>query len=1136
MSFKRMLWSSALMVGAPTSLAVAATNVGGPIFSNTTWTLAGSPYIVTNSIIVGADATLTINPGVVVKVNNGLGIQVGSPEGFGAGKLVAVGTAGQPILFTSNDAVPIPGKWNNVLFTDLAGDAVYNGSGVYQSGSIIEHAIVEFAGGGTASTGSVTVVSSSPFLNFVEVRKSNRSGIRVDGASAPALRITNCDVHDCTAVSQDGGGLYLINGQTHFISGNNFHNNSSSNGGGIYLQNSNGVSVSGNTFMSNSSSGGGGFYGTNVATLLFQNNTSSSNSSGNFGGMYVDGNFIQLLTNTFNGNTVGGSYGGVYCASSNSFITGNIITNNTAAGSYGGSYLTGNNQQITGNQWTGNQAAGRAGVHVDGTAVTFSSNMVKNNNAVGASSDIGGLEAQGSNGTYSGNTVQGNNCQRTAGGVYVLGTGHVFANNLIDDNFAGSVGGGVYVDASNTTWTKNTVSNNEASSSGGGVYVNGQGTSFDGPSDLSTCNSFSGNIAPNGSAMYNNLRYADSGVGNVDAAYVCWGTNDPAAIAASLYDYFDNAGKGLILAAPLVGGPIATNTTWTLAGSPYTVMQSVLVGNGATLTIQPGVVVRFGAATGLTIGSGPFGPGTLIARGTPAQPITFTTSLNPPFAVGSWKDIQFSSSAVDAAYDGFGGYVSGSVLEHAIVEWGGGGNVSSGGITVVSSSPFLNFVEVREANRSGIRVDGASAPALRITNCNVHDCTATSQDGGGLYLINGQSHFIGTNNFHNNTASNGGGIYLQNATGVSVTGNTLNSNSTSGGGGFYGTNVANLLFQNNTASSNSASNFGGMYVDGNAIQILTNTFNGNTVGGSYGGLYCSSSNSFITNNIVTNNTAAGSYGGSYLTGDNQQISGNDWTGNKAASRGGVHVDGTSVTFSNNTVEGNQAIGASSDVGGLEAQGSTGVYSGNTIKSNICQRNAGGVYLLGNGHSFANNEIDDNFAGNAGGGAYIDATNTAWTHNLLTNNTATLKGGAIYNNATGTNIAGNSVTGVYNTVIGNQATNGSAIFHNVPNGGTGNLPAQFVCWGTNDQGVVQGELWDFFDNSSLGIVLTFPLVTDCGLANPCPADLSGDQVVGPADLGILLGQWGVGGSGDLDGNGIVGSSDLGILLGAWGACP
>jgi uncharacterized membrane protein len=57
------------------------------------------------------------------------------------------------------------------------------------------------------------------------------------------------------------------------------------------------------------------------------------------------------------------------------------------------------------------------------------------------------------------------------------------------------------------------------------------------------------------------------------------------------------------------------------------------------------------------------------------------------------------------------------------------------------------------------------------------------------------------------------------------------------------------------------------------------------------------------------------------------------------------------------------------------------------------------------------------------------------------------------------------------------------------------------------------------------------------AQPCPADLDGNDEVGASDLAALLSAWGsFGGNADLDGDGAVGAPDLAVLLSAWGACP
>ncbi|MEC9373538.1 MAG: hypothetical protein VYC34_06830 [Planctomycetota bacterium] len=76
---------------------------------------------------------------------------------------------------------------------------------------------------------------------------------------------------------------------------------------------------------------------------------------------------------------------------------------------------------------------------------------------------------------------------------------------------------------------------------------------------------------------------------------------------------------------------------------------------------------------------------------------------------------------------------------------------------------------------------------------------------------------------------------------------------------------------------------------------------------------------------------------------------------------------------------------------------------------------------------------------------------------------------------------------------------------------------------------------YWDAATDGGIIMANALRFVGL-DPCPADLDGDGSVGPADLGALLGGWGMSGPADLDGDGAVGSADLGAMLGSWGPCP
>ena len=102
--------------GAATdSLPPACEFVGGAVVSDLTLAKACSPYIIRDYIQINEGAILTIEPGVTLKFEGALGIDVGSSS---AGKLVAVGTALNPIVFTSNASLPLAGDWRAIHLWD----------------------------------------------------------------------------------------------------------------------------------------------------------------------------------------------------------------------------------------------------------------------------------------------------------------------------------------------------------------------------------------------------------------------------------------------------------------------------------------------------------------------------------------------------------------------------------------------------------------------------------------------------------------------------------------------------------------------------------------------------------------------------------------------------------------------------------------------------------------------------------------------------------------------------------------------------------------------------------------------------------------------------------------------------------
>ena len=96
-----------------------------------------------------------------------------------------------------------------------------------------------------------------------------------------------------------------------------------------------------------------------------------------------------------------------------------------------------------------------------------------------------------------------------------------------------------------------------------------------------------------------------------------------------------------IATGTVVGGHISVDTVWDLARSPYIVMENVIVDSGATLTIEPGVEVKFDPP-GLHDYLHLYVDGHLVSVGQTNAPINFTTNEDPPFF--GWGTLQINGT------------------------------------------------------------------------------------------------------------------------------------------------------------------------------------------------------------------------------------------------------------------------------------------------------------------------------------------------------------------------------------------------------------------------------------------------------------------------------------------------------------
>ncbi len=319
-----------------------STNVSGIISTNTTWTVANSPYIITGNVLVNPNINLTIHPGVNIKFDSKKYLRID-------GTIYAVGTASQMIIFTSNQVSPKPGDWGGIRFEESSEKSLlkyckieygggklvnsnYYGGGIYNKADDLKISYCFFenntadSGGGIANSGILEL----DYCTFKNNLAKGGGGILNNKGM---VTIYHCLIsnNQCTNV---GGGIGLDGGSAAILDSIIRDNVCNYLGGGIY-------SYDGPTFISNckitnntqtgtlSGDGGGGIANSYGGRLTIEFSLINNNSAaGKGGGIWTSGK-LHVKTTTISNNSNYGIHGDSFEYTS---IIYSSITNNTAGG------------------------------------------------------------------------------------------------------------------------------------------------------------------------------------------------------------------------------------------------------------------------------------------------------------------------------------------------------------------------------------------------------------------------------------------------------------------------------------------------------------------------------------------------------------------------------------------------------------------------------------------------------------------------------------------------------------------------------------------------------------------------------------------------------------------------------------
>jgi hypothetical protein len=704
------------------------TRVSGPLTAGTTrWTKSGNPYIVTGDVMVGAGATLLIDPGVQVyftpnQDDRATGRNSSRCEIYvNGGRLVAQGTAADSIRFTSLATTPVRGDWEDIYFYN-------NGSGK------LDYCVIDYAQYG--------VCAYSAGMDSVTVRHSRISNSAYGVYANYTVRVL---VDSTLIVKPANDGIYL-----NYVDWARLTHNLVDSAG------SNGINISST------------WNGMDDQMVVTDNILRGRN---NGSGVYCYRQRPLIAR-----NTISNHYHGVYCElGSAAYPTSQEISHNTITGGWSGFRLgssaapTINFNNIDGqtSYRMYNQSTRGINARFNWWGATTTAQMDTGNNPKNIAAIYDWYE-NNSYGrvNYSGwlDTVDGAPACTTHTGVITL------------TNRAGAPQPAYRV--ADTAFVRLTEADDRDPAAVETLTVLVRSTTETEPETISLTETgaatgvFTGYVLLDsaGTAGHDGVLQAKT----LDRVYALYA--DP----ATDFGLADTSRASALFGVTPKSGNITGRETWTQGGGPYFVTGDILVNTGDTLVLEPGVQVYFTAgADDQANGNNStlseiyvWNNGRLLAQGSAAAPIVLASAAETP-QVGDWFGISFNGTGagrldyVRSARASYGVYGSSTQADSVVVRHSRFDRTNYGIYQATSYAPCVWVIDSNYVNRpqnygiysnyglqttiSGNLIDSTGNHGIYVGYNNGNDSTVSVVDntllgtGGnyGIYAYNQRPAIVG---------------------------------------------------------------------------------------------------------------------------------------------------------------------------------------------------------------------------------------------------------------------------------------------------------------------------------------------------------------------------------------------------------